>query len=602
MKDAKTFSIKTIENASIAIFFVVIFALTAICEQSYLYALSDYTLYLDSDPFRSIIFSYGAGTLSFVARFITQFFASPIFGAFAVSATLTAIYAVLLKGLIKQTNAKKIGLAAVPTLTLYVAICNLEYLLFDKVDGSIVMSLLLGSLIAVLLAWWMQVENKISLYLSIVAAEFSYFAIGVFSPLAMMIGATSYIKRDNKKAMMLAGIGLASWFGFNYLTSTQLHYEVYSIAMFAPLYVQHSSSFFFYSLVAMALMIAYPFVANRCKDEDELPIKKILSPGIAFIVVIVISKLCCYNDETFHKILRLQQLENEDNWAEMIKEARETEHPTSDVYAYYVEALIAKGEKVDEMFNFPAAWEGHNTSNFVVPHMIHYEDFAFATGNYAMSLFHAMEYYQLTGENFRRLKRMMRCAVMMEEPELTERYLNILETSRVYSDYAKEWRKYVGNKKQLLADKPAYANFESYFEKQDDWFHNYSAADFIAERGNITNPKIAEARILAELYAKDLDAFVKDMPVAARIYDGHMPPKCIQEAACLCAISGNTTAVQSINVDRNLALNTQKLVNEIRRAGKNARDKFEKYQGSYVYFYFYQDVDTKNYKGGSLSK
>lgn len=598
----KAFNINKLEYASIALFFCVIFILSVACEQSVLYALHNYSLYLDSDPFRSTIMSYGAGTLSLASRYITQYFISPVFGAFAVSAILTAIYATLLKGIIRQTNAKKIYLAATPTLTLYVAINNLEYLLFDKVDGSIILSILLGSLIAVLLAWWMQVENKISLYLSIVVAEFSYFAIGIFSPLAMLIGATSYIKRDNKIAMMLAGIGLASWFGFNYLTSNLLHYEVYSIALFAPLYVSHTSTFFFYTLIAMALMIVYPIVANRCVEEPVISLKKFISPGLAFIIMMVIAKLCCYNDENFHKILRLQQLEDEEKWEEIITEARSTTHPTIDVYAYYLEALIANGEKVDEMFKFPIDWDVYNTNNFCMPHMVHYEDFAFATGNYCMSLFHAMEYYQLTGENFRRLKRMMRCAVVMEEPELTEKYLKVLETSNVYKDYVKDWRNYVGNKKQLLADRTAYQNFDSYYEKNDEWFQAYSAADFIAERSDISNPKIAEARILAELYAKDLESFAKDIQIVARIYKGHTPPKCIQEAACLCAISGNTKPVQCITVDRQLAINTQNIVKEIQQAGKNGKEKMKKHYGSYIYYYFYKSVDKKNYKGGGVKK
>lgn len=602
MKDALTFKLKNLEYASVALFFIVTFAISIVCEQDFLYALHDYSLYLDSDPFRTIILSYGAGCLSLVSRFITQFFISPVFGAFAVSATLTAIFAIFLKAFAKQTNAKKIVFAAIPPLALFVAVYNLEYQIFDKVDGSIVMSLLLGSLIAVLLSWWMQVENKISLYLSMVVAEFSYFAIGIFSPLAMLIGAAANVNKDSKKAMMLAGIGLASWFGFNYLTANLLNYEVYSIALFAPLYISHSSTFFIYSLIAMALLIVYPFVAGKCGEETELSAKKIAIPAIAFVLVIVVAKVCCHNDESYHKILRLQRLENDEKWSEMITEARNTSHPTSDIYAYYLEALIANGEKVDQMFNFPVDWESYNTSNFCMPHMIHYEDFAFATGNYCMSLFHAMEYYQLTGENFRRLKRMMRCAVMMEEPELTERYLKILETSSVYSDYAKEWRKYANDKQQLLKDREAYKNFDSYFEPKDDWFHAYSAADFIAERANISNPKIAEARILTELYAKDIESFARDIPVAAQIYKGHVPPKCIQEAACLCAIMGNTKPVQSITVDRSLAIDAQKFVKEYKKAGKNGKEKLSGHKGSYLYYYFYKNVDTKNYKGGDLKK
>lgn len=589
------------EYTAVALIFIVTFVFSIASEQPFLYALHNYSLYLDSDPFRTITLSYGAGTLSLFSRFITQYFISPVVGALAISAVLASFYAVLLT-LFKQTSGKKIVFAAIPTLALYVAAFNLEYLLFDKVDGSIVMSLLIGSIISALLAWWMQTENKISLYLSIVVAEFSYFAIGIFSPLAMLIGATSYLKKDNKIAAMLAGIGLVSWFGFNHLTSNLLHYEVYSIALFAPLYVSHSSTFFIWSLVAMALMIIYPLVANKCKDETELSAKKLMIPGIAFVAVCAVAKFCCYNDESFHKILRLQQLEDEENWSEIITEARDTKCPTTDIYAYYVEALIANGNKVDEMFNFPVAWEGYNTSNFVMPHMVHYEDFAFATGNFCMSLFHAMEYYQLTGENFRRLKRMMRCAVMMEEPELAERYLKVLETSSVYSDYVKEWRKYATDKKQLLADRKAYKNFDSYFEKEDDWYGAYSAADFIAERANISNPKIAEARILAELYAKDLDGFVRDIPIAAQIYQGHMPPKCIQEAACLCAISGNTTAVKCLSVERELAMNSQKAVKEIQKAGQNGAEKMGKYLGSYLYYYFYHNIDEKNYKGGGLNK
>ncbi|MCQ2189601.1 MAG: DUF6057 family protein [Paludibacteraceae bacterium] len=598
----KAFNINKLEYASIALFFIVIFTLSAACEQSFLYALHNYSQYLDSDPFRSIIFSYGAGSLSLISRYITQYFISPVFGAFAVSATLTAIYAMLLKKISRQTNAKKIGLAAVPSLTLFVAIYNLEYLLFDKVDGSIIMSLLLGSLISVLLAAWMQVENKISLYLSIVVTEFSYFAIGMFSPLAMLIGAASYIKRDNKIAMMLAGIGLASWFGFNYITSNLLHYEEYAIALFAPLYVSHSSTFFFYTLIAMALMIVYPILANRCVEETEITAKKFISPGLAFVITMVIAKLCCYNDENYHKILQLQQLEDEENWEEMTKVAKSATTPTIDIYAYYLESLIANGEKVNKMFDFPTDWVSHNTSNFTLSNMIYYPDFAFATGNYNISLFHSMEFYQLTGENFRRIKRMMQCAIMTEEPELAEKYLAILETSSVYSDYAKEWRKYIGNKAQLLNDRSAYKNFDSYYEPRDEWFVSNTITDFVTDRTDITNYKVAEARLLANMFLKDLRAFSNDIRTIAPIYKGNLPPKCIQQAACLCAISGDMTPVKSIMVDRTVAEEAQKFAATAKKAGKNSKEKLEEYKGSYLYFYTFKNVNNKNYKGGGIVK
>ena len=114
MKDTLTFKMKTLEYASIALLFIVLFTISIVSKQDFLYALHDYTLYLDSDPFRSIIISYGAGCLSFESRFITQFFISPVFGAFAVSTTLTAIFAILLKSFSKQGNAKKIVFAAIP--------------------------------------------------------------------------------------------------------------------------------------------------------------------------------------------------------------------------------------------------------------------------------------------------------------------------------------------------------------------------------------------------------------------------------------------------------------------------------------------------------
>ena len=106
----------------------------------------------------------------------------------------------------------------------------------------------------------------------------------------------------------------------------------------------------------------------------------------------------------------------------------------------------------------------------------------------------------------------------------------------------------------------------------------------------------------AELYAKDLESFARDIPVAAQIYRGYAPPRCIQEAACLCAIMGNTKPVQSIAVDRTLAKNVQKGVKEIQKAGKKGKDKMQKYEGSYLYYYFYKETDTKNYKGGDLKK
>ena len=57
MKDTLTFKMKTLEYASITLMFIAIFTISIMSKQDFLYALHDYTLYLDSDPFRTIILS-----------------------------------------------------------------------------------------------------------------------------------------------------------------------------------------------------------------------------------------------------------------------------------------------------------------------------------------------------------------------------------------------------------------------------------------------------------------------------------------------------------------------------------------------------------------
>lgn len=42
MKDALTFKLKKLEYASVALFFIVTFAISIVCEQDFLYALHDY--------------------------------------------------------------------------------------------------------------------------------------------------------------------------------------------------------------------------------------------------------------------------------------------------------------------------------------------------------------------------------------------------------------------------------------------------------------------------------------------------------------------------------------------------------------------------------
>ncbi len=284
----------------------------------------------------------------------------------------------------------------------------------------------------------------------------------------------------------------------------------------------------FLSAILSILLIVFTvrFVKKRTTS-----IRKIIFSIVVFFIPLcaVVGVVALPYNVRFRSDMCLLQLAREKKWKEILEEVDMKDRLTHYENAFRVVALSNTDKLLEKMFDF-------------VPPLISQEDKVYPISSpylyFYGSLFSSaeqlnMEDWVIYGETYERLKRFAMLALLNNEGDLAHRYIEVMKETGVMSDDVQKMEKYLFNRKSMYEDNPLYVEMKKHeFAEVVDlngmtlFYKNFLSYSDV----NYDN---VERRLLADIYIKDLDFFLKDLNTMLRFYEGKQLPVYFQQAVAV---------------------------------------------------------------------
>lgn len=565
------------------LFLLFAFLFLGVYNYEFLYKTQNVSYFVFSSALFEEVMDQSGGLLIYVSDFLTQFLYYPILGA--------AILALLLFGLelliAKLTKSVVISFASVGLVLL--AQTSVGYAIYDNFRSSFVFSLLLGCYSAVCfsMAYQKFSSRKYAAYLILFLAAIAYFFIGIYACVAILfISISTLIKKEEQMQIkFLVGVGLCFVLPF---VASSIYHEDFSSTIFAPVPVPYFLNLFVLSMITMLLLALNPLFAEKIQSfENRFPQKWAPYVPLLWLLALI---LLAYRDCEYNTELKMQRLAESHQWDELLKVADEVEHPTSTIFAYRAIALSCKGTLSKNLFKYPCDFK-HVKTNYVSEQPRYFEDIFLYASFINNSYLWSMEFWCTTGYSFEHLKKMTICSLLNGEPTLANKYIQVMKQSLFQRNWAQEYEEYVGNLDKMLAKYPELAEVKANLPKQkaictlDPIRKVYSNFSYLSNKN-------AERRLLADLYNRNMKAFLKDIHQSRVIYSKTDAPDCIKEALIFCAMrQKNPSLLKGFNVNQKMLNEVQSFFMKLQQYSNAGEAKetgaFDKYKGRYCYYYVF---------------
>lgn len=399
--------------------------------------------------FRELVFSPG-GLCLYLCNFLLQFFLVPYAGAGITAGLLTLI--AMFTALICQRMAPKAPLYVLyllPAISLLFMHFNFNY----QIQGSIAFLFVL-----IFLYLYMGIRSyKVRLAVAVVSVLLLYFWGGPIVNLytvCILLWEILYKKEKAYWFIVPVLLGIILCVG-------SLHFAMVGESRFAFLpdlyfnYRLEPPTVIYFSWISLPIVILITwFFRNR--QEASLKreiIESILQLGmIAGICAWGIPK---YNDSKSAYAKELDYYSRMGQWDNIVE--RFQKKATNYLYLCYLNmALAEKGELAERMFTF----DQRTTNGLIVKWNQTYSVSAllssiyFTMGNIALAQEMAFESYvsTISGSNPYMLQRLVQTNLIQGAYPVAEKYLNILDNSLLYREWAKEHRRFLYNDEAVEQD------------------------------------------------------------------------------------------------------------------------------------------------------
>ncbi len=485
-----------------------------------------YFLY-DGEFAQKIIFR-GGGLLVYVGRFMSQSFKAPWLGALLFSLLLT-ILQVLVEKLTKRSGGW--GISFLPSSLCLMGFLLVRYL--SRYGEKIIFDVawfwtpVVGSILACV---WTLLYRKIrgkEVYkwiVNMVLFILSYPYLGVFSIVAIIL-----ITISAREKNWLYGLSIVVLCPILVHFVSYFYDENWLYVVFSPIPVpMNDYGWVFLSAVLSILLIV---LIARFVEKGTTSLRKTVFSVVMFFIPLcaVAGVVALPYNVGFRSDMRLLQLAKEKKWEEIIEEVDMKDRLTHYENAFRVVALSNTDKLLKKMFDF-------------VPPLISQEDKAYPISSpylyFYGSLFSSavqlnMEDWVIYGETYERLKRFAILALLNNEGDLAHRYIEVMKKTGVLDNDVQEMEKYLFNRKSMYEDNPLYVEMKKHeFAEIVDlngmtlFYKNFLSYSDV----NYDN---VERRLLADIYIKDLDFFLKDLNTMLRFYDGKQLPVYFQQAVAV---------------------------------------------------------------------
>lgn len=556
------------------------------------------TPFYTTTSFIADMMSMPCGFVGYIASMMQSCFAMPWLGALLLTLLLVALAESMRR--VFKVSAAWSGLCLVPSFMLILNYTEVGYMLWLVKTPALAFTMPLGMLISIGLTATAMVFHKlwIKLVLIVLYATVGYWLFGLFGLLACLfvvlpIIAEAIRTRQWKHLSIILGI---------LLLALVLPRVMYGQGLFAmrvqdiyvaglPDYIWNDAERYLYypALVAIAFCLLLSTTLFTQKNIVCL---------IVSLIGMIVAAICLFNytyrDSNFFDTLEQKQALEQGNYERVFDIARTAETPPTRIQVMLTrEALWQTGQAGDKMFAYPDGDTPCNSPRqFQYMRLLCGRLFYYLEGKVNYAYRWCMEDMVEYGRRPDYLCYMTKCALVNGEWKLADKYLDALDHTLWYKDFATKYRTYVTDHSLVAKDKEMSAikpllRYNDVLDGDGGLIELFILNSYAYSTGG--SREIVERALMNSLIIKNLDNFWYRFMALLPGWNGQIPVH-FQEAALMVAQLQGGVDTSKLPIDNAIRERFAQLVEKSGQNGDNASNAYllkPEFGDTYWYYYFF---------------
>ena len=556
------------------------------------------TPFYTTTSFIADMVSMPCGFVGYIASMMQSCFAMPWLGALLLTLLLVALAESMRR--VFKVSAAWSGLCLVPSFMLILNYTEVGYMLWLVKTPALAFTMPLGMLISIGLTAIVMVFHKlwIKLVLIVLYATVGYWLFGLFGLLACLFVVLPMIAetirtRQWKHLSIILGI---------LLLALVLPRVMYGQGLFAmrvqdiyvaglPDYIWNDAERYLYypALVAIAICLLLSTTLFTQKNIVCL---------IVSLVGMIVAAICLFNytyrDSNFFDTLEQKQALEQGDYERVLDIARTAETPPTRIQVMLTrEALWQTGQAGDKMFAYPDGDTPCNSPRqFQYMRLLCGRLFYYLEGKVNYAYRWCMEDMVEYGRRPDYLCYMTKCALVNGEWKLADKYLDALDHTLWYKDFATKYRTYVTDPSLVAKDKEMATikpllRYNDVLDGDGGMIELFILNSYAYSNGG--SREIVERALMNSLIIKNLDNFWYRFMALLPGWNGHIPVH-FQEAALMVAQLQGGVDTSKLPIDNAIRERFAQLVEKSGQNGDNASNAYmlkPEFGDTYWYYYFF---------------
>lgn len=567
-----------------------------------LYHLEQYSLFCPKGEYLRSFFEQPGGVLALVGAFLTQFCHFPVLGAALFALCLCLL--TWLTGKAFGLEGKAAWLATLPALFLVLFVTRLDYSIYLFKTYGLLFSQVLGYTVAaglVLVYRKCFLGRRYSPMFPALVLLAGYPLFGSFSLIAAVLMALTAL-REGKLGLIELAVTLILGAAVPWLCRElpwvfpRIHRNFVYFAGFPY------KEFVENGICQVPLILAFAAMAALCFLRKA---RGFAVPALVLAAVLAVGAGSNW-DSGFRTVLGMERAVSQQDWDQVLKLAKKERTPNRIHVLYRNIALYGKGTLTEEMFRYPDG-DAPLRSKAVFP--ISY--ICAAPVLYYCGMPNpcdrlAMEYSSTFCKNIHFYKYQAKTALLSGEYDLARKYLDMVDANWFQGKWVRRYRAFLDNP-ALMDEDPEFQRLRPLL--QGAWTKYDAVAPLeemlwaqFADPGYV-NESVFEWQAACYLTRKDAERtlycvfnrheLLPDAPVGTALAEG---------AALFASQSGDLDMMRElvgVLSSRQQVLRTfSQFSNALNAAGdlrsEKTKERFQaRYEGTYWYYYYFMDINTK---------
>lgn len=556
------------------------------------------TPFYTTTSFIADMMSMPCGFVGYIASMMQSCFAMPWLGALLLTLLLVALAESMRR--VFKVSAAWSGLCLVPSFMLILNYTEVGYMLWLVKTPALAFTMPLGMLISIGLTATAMVFHKlwIKLVLIVLYATVGYWLFGLFGLLACLfvvlpIIAEAIRTRQWKHLSIILGILLLAlvlprvMYGQGLFTMRVQ--DIYVAGL--PDYIWNDAERYLYypALVAIAFCLLLSTTLFTQKNIVCL---------IVSLIGMIVAAICLFNytyrDSNFFDTLEQKQALEQGDYERVLDIARTAETPPTRIQVMLTrEALWQAGQAGDKMFAYPDGDTPFNSPRqFQYMRLLCGRLFYYLEGKVNYAYRWCMEDMVEYGRRPDYLCYMTKCALVNGEWKLADKYLDALDHTLWYKDFATKYRTYVTDHSLVAKDKEMSAikpllRYNDVLDGDGGMIELFILNSYAYSTGG--SREIVERALMNSLIIKNLDNFWYRFMALLPGWNGQIPVH-FQEAALMVAQLQGGVDTSKLPIDNAIRERFAQLVEKSGQNGDNASNAYllkPEFGDTYWYYYFF---------------